>query len=182
MNYLISPISKEDHEPRRPPTGVDAEPTMAAIQPAVIEDAAAILALQKRAYQSEAILYQDWSIPPLTETIDALIKEFPNATILKAVAGNQIIGSVRAKADGDVCAIGRLIVSPEFQGHGIGSTLLRSVEELYAGIPRFELFTGSRSESNIRLYQKAGYRITRTQPLTAAVSLVFLEKTPPQGK
>lgn len=36
---------------------------------AVSEDAAAILALQKLAYQSEARLYDDYSLPPLTQTL-----------------------------------------------------------------------------------------------------------------
>ena len=35
-----------------------------------LADAAAILELQKRAYQQEAALYDDWTIPPLTQTPD----------------------------------------------------------------------------------------------------------------
>jgi hypothetical protein len=39
------------------------------ILPAVLDDAPAILELQRNAYRSEAVLYNDWSIPPLTQTL-----------------------------------------------------------------------------------------------------------------
>jgi hypothetical protein len=39
------------------------------ITQAAAADAAEILALQKLAYQSEAAIYQDYSIPPLTQTL-----------------------------------------------------------------------------------------------------------------
>ena len=42
---------------------------------AAVEDAAEILAVQQAAYQSEAKMYQDWSIPPLTQTLAELQQE-----------------------------------------------------------------------------------------------------------
>ena len=59
-------------------------------------DAAEILILQRIAYQSEAEIYNDYSIQPLTQTLEQAIKEFDEAVILKAVAEGKIIGSVRA--------------------------------------------------------------------------------------
>ncbi|MFZ1568578.1 MAG: GNAT family N-acetyltransferase [Thiolinea sp.] len=150
---------------------------MVSISHATPEDAEDILALQKLAYQSEAVLYNDWSIPPLTQTIESLREEFPSLVILKATFGERIVGSVRAKVAGDTCAIGRLIVLPEFQGKGIGSRLLQTIERSCNNVAKFELFTGSKSESNIRLYQRAGYRITKTQVLSPSVSITILEKT-----
>lgn len=149
---------------------------MITIERAVREDAAAILALQKLAYQSEAALYHDWSIPPLTQTIESLIAEFATSIVLKATVERRIVGSVRAKVDGATCSIGRLIVHPDFQRQGIGARLLQTVEGWCTGVARFELFTGSKSEHNLRLYQRAGYRITRTESLSPTVTIVFLEK------
>ncbi len=149
---------------------------MITISRATPEDAETILALQKLAYQSEARLYNDWSLPPLTQTLDSLRNEFADSAVLKATMADRIVGSVRAKVSGGTCAIERLIVHPEFQGQGIGSQLLRAAEASCAGVARFELFTGSKSEGNLRLYQRHGYTITHTQPISPTVTLTYLEK------
>ncbi len=147
------------------------------IVPATKEDAVDILALQQAAYQSEAELYQDWSIPPLTQSLSELQQEITAGTVLKASQGSRLVGSVRAvqQEDGSV-AIGRLIVLPELQGQGIGSSLMAAIEAAFPTAPRFELFTGSLSIRNIRLYEKLGYRIFMRKQLSPQVELFFLEK------
>jgi ribosomal protein S18 acetylase RimI-like enzyme len=149
---------------------------MIAISHAEPKDARAILDLQKLAYQSEARLYNDWSLPALTQSLESLLDEFGNSIVLKAIEADQIVGSVRAKASMGTCAIGRLIVHPGSQGKGIGSKMLADIESRFPEVSRYELFTGSKSEANIRLYQRHGYKITHTQPLSATVSITFLEK------
>jgi ribosomal protein S18 acetylase RimI-like enzyme len=139
-------------------------------------DATAILALQKRAYESEAMLYGDRTLPPLTQSIESLRAEFSSSVVLKAVEGETLIGSVRAREVDGTCHIGRLIVEPGRQGRGVGTSLMREIEAAFPAAGRFELFTGSRSENNLRLYQQLGYRRCREQALAAAVTLVFLEK------
>ena len=146
------------------------------VERALPEDASVILALQKLAYQPEAALYNDWAIPPLTQTLESLLDEFSACLILKAIVGGRLVGSVRGRIVADTCRIGRLIVHPAFQRRGIGAGLLRAIEERAAPLARFELFTGSRSEGNIRFYQRAGYRIVRREALSPAVEIVVLEK------
>ena len=140
------------------------------------EDAAAILELQKLAYQSEARLYDDWSLPPLTQTRDSLEQEFADSTVLKAQEGGRLVGSVRARPSGEVCQVGRLIVHPSRQGGGIGTQLMREIERAFPAAGRFELFTGSRSEGNLRLYERLGYRRSHERVLSPSVTLVYLEK------
>lgn len=140
-------------------------------------DAPAILDLQRSAYESEARLYNDWSIPPLVQTLDSIRAELRTATVLKAVIEELIVGSVRATFDAVACKIGRLVVSPDLQGRGIGSALLSAVEAQFPTAKYFELFTGSLSTGNIRLYQKQGYAITHSQVLSATVTLVFMRKS-----
>jgi ribosomal protein S18 acetylase RimI-like enzyme len=149
---------------------------MIAVSHAEPEDAQAILDLQTLAYQSEARLYNDWSLPALTQSLDSLLEEFENSTILKAILADRIVGSVRAVASMGTCRIGRLIVHPDSQRKGIGSMMLADIESRFPEVSRFELFTGSKSEANIRLYQRHGYSITHTKPLSATVSITFMEK------
>jgi ribosomal protein S18 acetylase RimI-like enzyme len=145
---------------------------------AVPGDAAAILALQKLAYESEARLYQDWSIPPLTQTLEEIEKELDSRVFLKACLAGVIVGSVRASLDQGTCAVGRLIVHPDFQHQGIGTQLMYAMEALLSDAERFELFTGERSEGNIRLYTRLGYQIFRTKKASPQVTIVFMQKWP----
>ena len=93
------------------------------------------------------------------------------------MSGEHIVGSVRAKASAGICAIGRLVVAPDFQGRGIGSKLLQHIEASFAAaVSTYELFTGSKSEANIRLYQRHGYSVVRTQAFSPTISLTYLRK------
>ena len=146
------------------------------ISQASIEDAEAILKLQKIAYQSEAQIYNDFSISPLTQTLDQIKADFATKVFLKAVAGADIVGSVRGYQEKGTCYIERLIVQPAFQGQGTGTALMRHIESVFSEAKRFELFTGHRSERNIRLYQKLGYQAFRREPVTERLTFVFMEK------
>jgi ribosomal protein S18 acetylase RimI-like enzyme len=146
------------------------------IEQASIQDLGAILALQKLAYRDEAALYDDYTIPPLTQTLEQIQKDFASQLFLKATVRGRIIGSVRAQAVGTTCCIGRLIVHPEFRNRGIGTQLMREIEERFQGLERFELFTGEKSERNLHLYHKLDYEIFKKQRLSNKVTLVYLEK------
>ena len=141
-----------------------------------IDDLPAILELQKLAYQKEAILYDDWTIPPLTQTLSEIQAEFEKIVFLKAQWEAQIVGSVRALFDSGTCKIGRLIVHPDYQRKGIGSLLMKTIEASFPNAKRFELFTGTKSADNIRLYQKLEYEEYRQQDLSHRVRIVFMEK------
>jgi ribosomal protein S18 acetylase RimI-like enzyme len=151
------------------------------ISTAVDGDAENILKLQYLAYQSEAELYGDYSIEPLTQTLDALRAELAEGTVLVARLGEEVVGSVRGVVDDDGTArIAKLIVHPRMQRHGLGGRLLRAIEErLAAGCEakRYRLFTGHRSEFNLRLYRKLGYaQIGATEQVTRRLSLIHMEK------
>lgn len=149
---------------------------MKSIKQALIEDAAAILQLQKLAYQSEAKIYNDFSIPPLTQTLDELKDEFAQKFFLKAEFENTIVGSVRGYQACETCYIERLAVHPNFQRQGIGTKLMEQIELQFEQTKRFELFTGHRSNHNIILYQRLGYAVFKTKEITQNLAFVFMEK------
>ncbi len=147
-----------------------------AIEVATIEDAQAILELQKLAYQSEAAIYADYTIPPLVQSLAEMEQDFQRQTILKATFDGEIIGSVRGHIKEGTCYIGRLIVHPDYQNRGLGRQILKAIEDHFAEADRYELFTGRRSERNLYFYQKMGYRIFRSEQLTDLVTVVYMEK------
>jgi ribosomal protein S18 acetylase RimI-like enzyme len=146
------------------------------IETADVNDAEAILKLQRTAYQSEAKLYNDSEIPPLIETLSQLRALFSNHIFLKATVNGKIVGSVRANIHKGSCHIGRLFVDPECQNRGIGTQLLAEIERKYPSCRRFELFTGIKSQRNIQLYEKAGYKAYKTESVSNKLSLICFEK------
>ncbi|MFC2050273.1 GNAT family N-acetyltransferase [Chloroflexota bacterium] len=147
------------------------------IKRATIADAEDILALQKLAYISEAEIYDDFTIPPLVQTLEETRGDFEKQVFLKAIFNGRIIGSVRAFSDEETCKIGRLIVHPDFQNQGIGAALMNELENMFSSSKRFGLFTGHKSQRNIYLYQKLGYKIFKTEEVNNKINLVYLEKT-----
>lgn len=145
------------------------------ISQATYDDLPDILTLQYLAYQSEAVLLQNSAIPPLTQTLESVREEFARGTILKAIEDGSIVGSVRAYEQDGTVFVGKLIVHPSHQGKGIGSALLLALEEVYPGA-RFELFTSSKSERNIRLYERLGYRRFAERQAAPNLTFVYLEK------
>jgi len=141
-----------------------------------IEDLEQILYLQKLAYKSEAKIYEDYGIPPMTQSIEEIRDEFTSHVFLKTVYENSIIGSVRAYFDDNSCFIGRLIVHPEFQEKGIGTKLMNAMEAHFSEVQRYELFTGTKSTKNICLYKRMGYKPFKEQVVNESLSLIYMEK------
>lgn len=145
------------------------------------KDLAEILQLQKLCYQKEANRYNDYSIPPLIQTLEEIEAEFPITTFLKLMHGAKIIGSIKGKISGSTCEIGRLMVHPDYQRQGLGKSLIQEIEKIIRQqsankVERFELFTGEQSFDNIALYEEQGYRIYKTEPFDKAKNIVYMEK------
>jgi predicted N-acetyltransferase YhbS len=150
------------------------------ISAATEHDAEQILKLQYLCYQSEAQLYGDYSIEPLTQSLDGLRAELAGGCVLVARLGQEVVGSVRGTVvTGGTADIGKLIVHPRMQRHGLGGRLLTALETRLAqeqGARRFRLFTGHRSDGNLRLYRRCGYVPAATERVSPKLSLITLEK------
>jgi len=116
-----------------------------------------ILSLQKTAFLSEAELYDNYDIEPLTQTINSIENDFKTHIFLKAEYQNKIIGSVKIKDNGEFCWIGKLMVIPGYRNKGIGRKLMLAAEKIYPKGKQFILFTGYKSINNIKLYESIGY-------------------------
>ena len=147
------------------------------ISRASFSDLPEIHALQRLAFQTEAEILQDWTIQPLTETLEEVQREFEAGPVLKACdeKTGQIVGSIRGHVKDGTLFFAKLVVHPDFRRQGIGLALLNVLEKT---VPhqRAELFTRADNLGNVRLYESAGFRKVRTVKETDQLSFVFFEK------
>ena len=154
------------------------------VTPATDADAGELWTLQQAAYLVEGRRHGTFELPPLTETLDELRGSLadPAVTVLVARRAGRLVGSVRGeRRPDDVWYVGRLMVAPDLQGAGLGSTLMTRVEAAApAGTRTLRLVTGVESASNVRFYRRRGYRVVgrRSHP---GVDVLDLEKAVPAG-
>ena len=151
-------------------------PETPTIVPATLEDAPALLAMQKLAFEPEARACQAWDIPPLQETVEGLCEHIRMATVLKAVEGEQLLGAIRGIVTGGTCLIRVLVVAPEAQGRGLGARLLRAIEDAHPQVERFELTTNMIMVGNVRFYLRHGYEVVEQVQHAPTIRLAFMRK------
>ena len=151
-------------------------PETPTIGPAHLDDAIALLAMQKIAFEPEAQACDEWQIPPLTETVDGIRDHIRTATVLKAMDGDRLLGAIRGIVTGTTCLIRVLVVAPPAQGRGIGSLLLHAIEAAHPQVERFELTTNMIMAGNVRFYQRHGYAIVDEVQYAPTIRLACMGK------
>lgn len=147
------------------------------IQRATTSDLPELLAIQKIAYQSEAEIYGDTSLPALRQSLAEMTEDFGRMVFLKGVVNGKIVASIRGYQDDQGTAhFRRLSVLPYFRGRGLGLRLTAALEQEFSKASRYEIFTGHRSAANIHIYEKMGYRRFKSEPFNANVEWVYMEK------
>ena len=141
-----------------------------------VEDAGEVLTVQRAAFVSEAQIYGSADMGPLTQTLEQVEAELADGKGWVARrADGRLVGAMRYREADDVLLIGRIAIAPDAQGEGIGRRLLAAAEES-SGMAEAELFTGSLSEANLRLYQDCGYVETERIEQGDGTAQVFLRK------
>jgi tRNA (guanine37-N1)-methyltransferase len=128
-------------------------------------DAGELLTLQRACWVQEALANEMWDVPALHESLATVTSELQAWTTLVLRHEGRLVGSVRGRRSGEEWLIGRLMVAPDLQRAGIGRWLLERAEGAAPPDARWlGLVTGARSEDNLRMYRRAGYRPSRDQP------------------
>jgi tRNA (guanine37-N1)-methyltransferase len=135
------------------------------VRPAVPADAGEILTLQRACWMQEQQANPDAWVPALHESLDDVRRWLPEWTVLTMRRAGRLVGGARARLDGDVWDIGRLMVAPDLQGQGLGRVLFEAIEAAApAEATSYALFTGAGSTENLRFYKRAGYRLRGEDP------------------
>jgi tRNA (guanine37-N1)-methyltransferase len=131
---------------------------------AVAADAGELLTLQRACWMQEAAANDSVSgIPALQESLADVRDGLASWTSYVVRVDGRLVGAARGRLiDADTWDIGRIMVAPDLQGRGLGRVLLEHIQAVApAAAMSYVLFTGYRSEANLRMYKKAGFRLRR---------------------
>lgn len=132
--------------------------------------------MQKLAFESEAAMIGSREVPALQETAAHFRSDFPHWITLKAVdEDGSLCGAIRFRKDGDIIDVGRLMVHPRYRRQGLAKALLSAADEAFPSTVK-ELYTCTRSWTNIRLYKAMGYRPVKTVTEESGLSFVYMRK------
>lgn len=140
------------------------------------KDASQLYALQLLCFESEAEMIGSRDIPALQETPQEHQKDFENWTVLKLEDDfGKIIGSIRYRKNGEIVEVGRLMIHPSYRRQGLAKRLLHEVDTMCPN-QRKELYTCTKSKSNIDLYRKMGYTAYKTHTEIDGLTFVDMKK------
>ena len=122
-----------------------------------------LYALQLLAFESEAKMIGSRDVPALQETEQDHALDFPTWTTLKMVD------------DQGIMDVGRLMVHPTYRHQGLAEQLLIEVDRQCQGKIK-ELYTCTKSWSNILLYKKMGYTPVSEHTENTGLSFVYMRK------
>ncbi|MEV5571297.1 bifunctional NAD(P)H-dependent oxidoreductase/GNAT family N-acetyltransferase [Spirillospora sp. NPDC052269] len=147
------------------------------------DDAPEVTVLQRACWMDEAIVNDTLDIPALHETPDDVREWLATWDTTGLWLDGRLLGMVRTRPDETDHHLGRLAVVPDLRGRGLGRWLLETAEaSATRDARRILLFTGAKSEGNIALYQRQGYRLQPAVSTDGTVRLTKdLEITPGRG-
>ena len=144
------------------------------LRPGEVGDAAAIRELTREAY-ARWVQVIGREPKPMTADYEEAVRG--HRFDLLHVQGT-LAGLIETDHTGDRLLVVNVAVRPEFQGRGLGSTLLAHAEELAISLncTHIWLYTGKLMAANVRLYLKLGYVIDREEEIGGGIVRLFMSK------
>jgi ribosomal protein S18 acetylase RimI-like enzyme len=132
----------------------------------------------RTAFVAFETLYTPPAFAATTPTPEQVTERFQEGPIWLAERQEQVLGTVSVVPRSGELYIRSLAVDPTARGQGIGTRLLRGVEEFAApeGYRRLVLTTTPFLRPAIRLYEQAGFRFTGEQGDLFGTSLLWMAK------
>jgi len=142
--------------------------TIISIEKATILDAEKLTEIMTKTFDEEAKRWLcrqgdgiDYNIqPPGYSSVEMMKYSIEELDCYKVIMDEKIIGGVIVTISGKSYGrIDRIFVDPVYQGKGIGSHVIKLIEEEYPSIRIWDLETSSRQLNNHHFYKKMGYEI-----------------------
>ena len=131
---------------------------MLQFMPAGTEDVIALTAISKHAFDSDAeVGVPSAGGPPGYSSAGFYNKMSNGKHLYKLMKDGLTVGGAVLFRDGDKMNIGRIFVEPKHFRKGLGSFIMRQIEEQFPDVSLFALDTPLWNTRTNRFYQKLGY-------------------------
>jgi ribosomal protein S18 acetylase RimI-like enzyme len=137
-----------------------------------------VLALQSISYAVEVRLIGAFDIPPLRDTPETL--RDCGETFYGYSIGDELVGAVSYKEDGEVLDIHRLVVRPDHFRRGIARSLVGYIANVATDAKRIIVSTGTKNEPACRLYRSLGFRKTGEVEPSPGLRITTFERCVPE--
>jgi GNAT superfamily N-acetyltransferase len=139
-----------------------------AIEKASLKDAVLLTKIKKEAFDAEAVRWLDnknvvdYNIqPPGYDSIEMNRFMIRELEVYKVIADKQMAGGIVVTLSGATYGrIDRIFIHPDFQGKGIGSSVMQLIEKEFPEVRVWNLETSARQKNNHYFYEKMGFRTT----------------------
>jgi len=141
------------------------------------EDAAALLAIQKKAFAPLLEKCRDYGTSPAVEPLSTLKCKLAQRDYYFILSDGREEGLISVRHQDDALCVTPIGLLPEMQGRGVGKQAMLDLEKLYPPGTRWELGTILQEPGLCRFYEGLGYRRTgRETTLQPGMTEVGYEK------
>jgi GNAT superfamily N-acetyltransferase len=136
------------------------------VRDATPDDAGAIAALLVAAFAEFEPRYTPAGYRATTPTADEIRRRLPLGPTWVVECDGAVIGTVSALSTIDGVYVRSMAVEPQSRGRGTGQALLSRVERFATGLRARRLFLSTTPflTAAIRMYERAGFRVTEEGP------------------
>jgi len=132
-----------------------------------------IVNLQLDAYAVEAELIGTRSIPTLYDTQESIMET--DEIFIGYKIKRELVGLISYKLEYGILDVHRLAVKPAYFKKGIACQLLKYIVDQNNGVQKIIVATGADNYPAIKLYEKAGFKISREFEVDGGVKIAQLE-------
>ena len=133
---------------------------MITVKPAGMEDAEALLSVQKQAFQALLKKYRDYGTNPAMEPLSTMKRKLLERDYHFIQLDGRNVGLIGIKRKEEALCVTPIGILPECQGRGVGREAMLLLEKMYPENRRWILGTILHEPGLCRFYESLGYRRT----------------------
>ncbi|ETI68117.1 GNAT family N-acetyltransferase [Neobacillus vireti] len=147
------------------------------IEKTKLSEAAALLSIQKEAFQADLKKYRDFESSPAAETLEFFKYKINNSFHYTIFLDGKIAGGICVVKVSDThYRLFRIFLHPSCQDRGLGGKLVSSIEKNFPKVKTWSLDTPKDNRRNRYFYEKLGYQKQGEYKVNDRLTLIEYQK------